>query len=49
MSRATSRKNIKVLAKPPNATEVDEGTNKNEKKGKKNGKQKKKVEQIYSN
>jgi hypothetical protein len=28
MSRATSRKNIKILAKPPNAVEEDDGPKK---------------------
>ena len=41
MSRATSRKNIKILAKPPNAVEEDDEPKKSEKKkGKKNGKKK---------
>ena len=32
MSRATSRKNIKILAKPPNAVEEDDDPKKNENK-----------------
>ena len=41
ISRATSRKNIKILAKPPNSVEEDDEPKKSEKKkGKKNGKKK---------
>jgi len=40
MSKATSRKNIKILAKPHNAVEEDDDPKKIEKKGKKNGKEK---------
>ena len=49
MSRATSRKNIKILAKPPNAVEEDDDPKKIEKKkGKRNGKEKlKKNEKKY--
>ena len=39
-SRATSRKNIKILAKPPNAIEEDDEPKKSKKKGNKNGKEK---------
>jgi ATP-dependent DNA helicase PIF1 len=49
MSRATSRKNIKILTKPPNAVEEDDDPKKIEKKkGKRNGKEKlKKNEKKY--
>jgi hypothetical protein len=49
MSRATSRKNIKILVKPPDAIEENDHTNKSEKKkGKKNAKAKtKKNEKKY--
>jgi len=49
ISRATSRKNIKILAKLPNAVEEDDEPKKSEKKnGKKNGKKKiKKNEKKY--
>ena len=43
MSRATSRKNIKILAKPPNAIEEDDEPKKS-KKGNRNGKEKTKKE-----
>ena len=47
MSRATSRKNIKILAKPPNAIEEDDEPKKR-KKGNRNGKEKtKKKEKKY--
>ena len=47
MSRATSRKNIKILAKPPNAIEEDDEPKKS-KKGNRNGKEKtKKKEKKY--
>lgn len=47
MSRATSRKNIKILAKPPNAIEEDDEPKKS-KKGNRNGKKKtKKKEKKY--
>ena len=47
MSRATSRKNIKILAKPPNAVEEEDDPKKIE-KGKRNGKEKtKKNEKKY--
>jgi ATP-dependent DNA helicase PIF1 len=48
-SRATSRKNIKILAKPPNAIEEDDKPKKIKKnKGKRNGKEKiKKNEKKY--
>jgi len=48
MSRATSRKNIKILAKPPNAIEEDDEPKKS-KKGNRNGKEKiKKKEKKYA-
>jgi len=49
MSRATSRKNIKILAKPPNAVEEDDDPKKIEKKkGKRNRMEKfKKNEKKY--
>jgi hypothetical protein len=49
MSRATLRKNIKILVKPPNTIEENDDTNKSEKKkGKKNAKVKtKKNEKKY--
>ena len=47
MSRATSRKNIKILAKTPNAIEEDDEPKKS-KKGNRNGKEKtKKKEKKY--
>jgi len=47
LSRATSRKNIKILAKPPNAIEEDDEPKKS-KKGNRNGKEKtKKKEKKY--
>ena len=48
MSRATSRKNIKILAKPPNAIEEDDEPKKSKKKVNRNGKEKtKKKEKKY--
>ena len=37
MSRATARTNIKILALPPNATELEEEAKKEKKNNKKNG------------
>jgi hypothetical protein len=49
MSRATSRKNIKILVKQPNALEEDNEPKKSEKKkGKKNEKEKKRMRRNIS-
>jgi hypothetical protein len=49
MSRATSRKNIKILAKPPNAVEEDDGPKKARRrvKGMRRRKQKRMRRNIY--
>ena len=39
MSRATTRTNIKILALPPNATELEEEAKKEKKNGKNKGKE----------